>query len=58
MILKVHATTRKGRLSALTIDGAGYGHGIGLCQIGAIDMARAGYDFRKIVAFYYPMRRS
>jgi stage II sporulation protein D len=53
LILKVHAAKRKGRLSAVTIDGAGFGHGIGLCQYGAIGMALDGHDYRKIIEFYY-----
>ena len=52
-ILKIHTSRRKGRLRAVSIDGAGYGHGIGLCQFGAIGMALDGYDYRQIVEFYY-----
>ena len=43
-----------GRLSRLTIRGLGYGHGIGMCQWGAIGRARAGQDFRTILRTYYP----
>ena len=32
----------------------GYGHGVGLCQAGAVGMANAGYDYRAILAQYYP----
>jgi len=41
-------------LTRLTLRGQGYGHGIGLCQWGAIGRARAGQDFRTILATYYP----
>lgn len=34
--------------------GRGWGHGVGLCQIGAARMALAGKDFREILEFYYP----
>lgn len=34
--------------------GHGWGHGVGLCQIGAASMAAAGHDFRSILEFYYP----
>lgn len=34
--------------------GAGWGHGVGLCQIGAAVMSREGYDYRSILAHYYP----
>lgn len=34
--------------------GHGYGHGVGLCQWGARQMAKAGQGFREILAHYYP----
>jgi SpoIID/LytB domain protein len=34
--------------------GAGWGHGAGMCQIGALGMALAGYDTDAILAHYYP----
>ena len=33
--------------------GNGYGHGVGMCQTGAIARANAGNDFREILNFYY-----
>lgn len=33
--------------------GRGYGHGVGLCQEGAMVMAAKGFDFRRIISFYY-----
>jgi len=33
--------------------GAGWGHGVGLCQIGAAVMASAGYRFDEILSHYY-----
>nr|MBA3671905.1 SpoIID/LytB domain-containing protein [Gemmatimonadaceae bacterium] len=38
----------------LTLRGGGNGHGVGMCQAGAIGRARAGQDFRTILATYYP----
>jgi stage II sporulation protein D len=38
---------------SLLLKGRGYGHGVGLCQEGAMEMAREGFDFRKIINFYY-----
>ncbi|MDU2063670.1 MAG: stage II sporulation protein D [Sporomusaceae bacterium] len=32
----------------------GYGHGVGLSQYGADGMAKAGYDYKQILLFYYP----
>ena len=43
-----------GTLARLTIRGSGYGHGVGMCQWGAIGRARAGEDFRTILRTYYP----
>ena len=37
----------------LTLDGAGWGHGVGLCQIGAAVMAARGYTFDRILSHYY-----
>ncbi|MBN1816843.1 MAG: SpoIID/LytB domain-containing protein [Sedimentisphaerales bacterium] len=35
-------------------NGRGFGHGVGLCQYGALGLARAGNNFEQILAFYYP----
>ena len=43
-----------GEVSNLSINGRGYGHGIGMCQWGAIGRARAGQSFRTILETYYP----
>lgn len=39
---------------ALEIDGKGYGHGVGLCQAGAHEMAAEGRSDAEILAFYFP----
>ena len=36
------------------ICGAGWGHGVGLCQIGVAVMAHKGYSYRSILRHYYP----
>jgi stage II sporulation protein D len=43
-----------GRLRAWLLAGRGHGHGVGMCQWGAIGRARAGHDFRVILRAYYP----
>jgi stage II sporulation protein D len=43
-----------GHVSSLTLRGLGNGHGVGMCQAGAIGRARAGQDYRTILATYYP----
>jgi stage II sporulation protein D len=46
--------TSGGEVSTLTVNGRGYGHGIGMCQWGAIGRARAGQNYRTILETYYP----
>ena len=36
------------------LHGSGWGHGVGLCQIGAAVMATKGYGYRQILEHYYP----
>lgn len=43
-----------GRLVRLTADGRGAGHGVGLCQWGAVGRARAGQSYREILSAYFP----
>src|SRR5262249_55775112 len=40
--------------ATVTFKGRGAGHGVGLCQAGAEEMARQGQTYRQILAFYYP----
>ena len=42
------------RPDAFVLGGAGWGHGAGLCQIGAAVMAVRGHDHSRILAHYYP----
>lgn len=39
--------------SEFTITGAGWGHGVGLCQIGAAMMGEKGFSYNKILLHYY-----
>jgi len=43
-----------GHLAALVADGVGWGHGVGMCQWGAVGRARAGQDYRTILTTYFP----
>ena len=36
------------------IEGRGWGHGVGMCQWGAAELARRGFNAREILAYYYP----
>lgn len=38
----------------MVLEGRGWGHGVGLCQIGASVMATQGYDYKAILSHYYP----
>lgn len=42
------------RSGAVTVSGAGYGHGWGMSQYGAYGAARWGLNWQGILAFYYP----
>ena len=37
----------------IILKGRGYGHGVGLCQEGAMEMAANGFNYRQIIDFYY-----
>ena len=47
-------TDNNGIPAYFTIYGAGWGHGVGLCQIGAAAMGAQGYDYRQILGHYFP----
>lgn len=38
----------------VVLYGKGFGHGVGLCQEGAMHMAKKGYSYDQILRFYYP----
>ena len=38
----------------IILEGSGWGHGVGLCQIGAAVMASKGYTYKEILNHYYP----
>ena len=40
--------------SRFILIGAGWGHGVGLCQIGAAVMGEQGYKYEEILSHYYP----
>ncbi|HKM31252.1 MAG: SpoIID/LytB domain-containing protein [Bacteroidales bacterium] len=45
------------RSYGFVLYGAGWGHGVGLCQIGGAVMASRGYSYKEILAHYYPGSR-
>ncbi len=49
----VETTEREGN-KIFILHGSGWGHGVGLCQIGAAVMAARGHSYEEILQFYYP----
>ncbi len=47
------AYTETGAVSRFTFSGRGWGHGVGLCQVGAYGMAVAGTKYQDILKKYY-----
>jgi stage II sporulation protein D len=42
-----------GRVTSFIFTGRGWGHGVGMCQVGAYGMARAGLGYEQILKNYY-----
>ena len=38
----------------LVVKGQGNGHGVGLCQVGALGLAKRGWAYKQILAHYFP----
>lgn len=36
------------------LEGNGFGHGVGMCQYGAFELAKRGYNYKQILAHYFP----
>jgi stage II sporulation protein D len=53
LLLELDADRSGGEITALEVHGAGWGHGIGMCQVGAMGRAAAGHSYRDILAAYY-----
>lgn len=51
-LLSIDKTKKEGEL-VFTFTGRGYGHGVGMSQFGAREMAFQGFSFEQIIAFYY-----
>ncbi|MDZ4805877.1 MAG: SpoIID/LytB domain-containing protein [Candidatus Eisenbacteria bacterium] len=53
ILFEIDTSESSGRLTQLTAKGAGWGHGVGMCQWGAMTRSRKGQDFRRILGDYY-----
>jgi len=45
---------KENRIRMVVAKGRGWGHGVGMCQWGAMQLSQDGYGFRKILDHYYP----
>ncbi|MEJ7713386.1 MAG: hypothetical protein WKF84_26965 [Pyrinomonadaceae bacterium] len=45
--------TDSGRIESFSFIGRGWGHGVGMCQVGAYGLARAGWSYDRILKNYY-----
>lgn len=52
-LFRVSTVGSKTNPSAFEVEGAGFGHGVGMCQLGAIGMADAGKSAGQILQHYY-----
>ena len=43
----------RGRIEAAVFTGKGWGHGVGMCQVGAYGMALRGASYLEILGHYY-----
>jgi len=56
-LFQLYVQRQGGELVKLTAAGAGAGHGVGMCQWGAVGRAKAGQRYAQILATYYPGTR-
>lgn len=52
-IVERHDVDGEGYPAKFVLRGAGWGHGVGLCQIGAAVMGEQGYDYKEILLHYF-----
>ena len=49
--------TLKKNSKGFEVQGAGYGHGVGMCQLGALELAQRGYTYKEILSHYFPQHK-
>lgn len=52
-VVQLTASYRGGQVTRLVADGMGAGHGVGMCQWGAVGRARAGQRYDEILSAYF-----
>jgi stage II sporulation protein D len=55
--VRLEAAREADTVAHLRAEGTGWGHGVGLCQWGAVGRARAGQDAETILTTYFPGSR-
>jgi stage II sporulation protein D len=50
---EVEVQKRDGRIETVVAKGRGYGHGVGMCQFGAMGLSRLGHGYEDILRYYY-----
>jgi stage II sporulation protein D len=53
-LVQAEGASNDGIPSRFHLRGAGWGHGVGLCQIGALGMSLRGFSSEKILSHYFP----
>jgi stage II sporulation protein D len=53
-LFKMEVSRGGGRVKQVRLKGGGNGHGVGMCQSGAIRMAAEGFSAERILSHYYP----
>jgi stage II sporulation protein D len=56
-VLPSNNFTMSTKNNEIHVEGQGYGHGVGMCQLGALELAQRGYDYRQILSFYFPRHK-
>ena len=52
-MFQLHVDKGGGEVTRVVAAGGGYGHGVGMCQYGAVGRARAGWQYQQILSTYY-----
>jgi stage II sporulation protein D len=54
ILFRLDVVREAGAIVEVVVRGGGNGHGVGMCQVGALEMARRGFGHAAILAHYYP----
>lgn len=53
-LFKIEVKRRRFDIEEVIFAGNGWGHGVGLCQWGAIEQSNLGHNYKSILLFYFP----